>query len=307
MKTSLTLLLCLIFCEMGIANAIAVDQNKTKKESKLYQLLDTENFEKLHIKSSKILKKDKRNPHANYTMTAYYMHKISIDKSDISRKNSMSRAMRYLRYVPTENTVEFNAISDSLHNLLKIMAFDSSLKKNTNNQYRNWLLVYFNDSVPPFKITKINTVRLTVLDSAKIGDSLRYTMLKMAQGLEGVRYIYGGSDPSKGFDCSGFTQYVYNQAGLKLPHNAQLQSELSPKRVNIDNLKPGDLVFFGSWSGSTQRTIHAGIIFAKNGDELTVVHCVSGGVSIEGTNSSWDRYWIHRVLFGISMDTIAKK
>jgi hypothetical protein len=66
-------------------------------------------------------------------------------------------------------------------------------------------------------------------------------------------------------------------------------------------------VFFGSWNGNKQSTIHAGIIFDKQGDDITVIHCVSGGVSIEGKDSSWDRYWIDRVLFGISLDQLAVK
>ena len=58
----------------------------------------------------------------------------------------------------------------------------------------------------------------------------------------GVPYRWGGADPS-GFDCSGFTMYVYAQVGVSLPHNAAAQYGYGVP-VSKDQLQPGDLVFF---------------------------------------------------------------
>lgn len=58
----------------------------------------------------------------------------------------------------------------------------------------------------------------------------------------GCPYVYGGSGPSS-FDCSGFTAYVYSHFGYSLPHNAVTQMNYGVE-VGIDNLQPGDLVFF---------------------------------------------------------------
>jgi cell wall-associated NlpC family hydrolase len=58
----------------------------------------------------------------------------------------------------------------------------------------------------------------------------------------GVPYVWGGASPS-GFDCSGFTMYVYAQVGVSLPHNAAMQYGLG-SAVSRENLAPGDLVFF---------------------------------------------------------------
>ncbi|WP_299445724.1 C40 family peptidase [uncultured Phycicoccus sp.] len=65
----------------------------------------------------------------------------------------------------------------------------------------------------------------------------------IARSLLGIPYVYGGTSPSSGFDCSGFTSYVFAQAGTSLPRTAaQQQAAATP----VSNPQPGDLVFFGS-------------------------------------------------------------
>jgi len=59
----------------------------------------------------------------------------------------------------------------------------------------------------------------------------------------GVPYVWGGSSPSTGFDCSGFTSYVFAQVGVSLPHHAASQYSYGVP-VPYDQLAPGDLVFF---------------------------------------------------------------
>src|SRR5579883_1034060 len=59
----------------------------------------------------------------------------------------------------------------------------------------------------------------------------------------GVRYSYGGMSPRTGFDCSGFTRWVFSHVGLTLPHSSYAQFSLG-RRVPAGSLQPGDLVFF---------------------------------------------------------------
>ncbi len=58
----------------------------------------------------------------------------------------------------------------------------------------------------------------------------------------GTPYVWGGASP-RGFDCSGFTMYVYAQVGVSLPHNAAMQFGMGVP-VSRGDLQPGDLVFF---------------------------------------------------------------
>lgn len=65
-------------------------------------------------------------------------------------------------------------------------------------------------------------------------------VLRVAEGLEGRPYLYGGSDED-GFDCSGFTYYVYGRAGYRIPRTVREQFH---GLVSISQPRPGDLVFF---------------------------------------------------------------
>ena len=95
------------------------------------------------------------------------------------------------------------------------------------------------------------------------------SLVDYAAKFQGVRYRYGG-ESTAGFDCSGFTRYVYKQHGVSLPHNAAAQSRIG-KTVPKDQIKPGDLVFFKSTRGGS-RIGHAGI--AIGGGKF--IHASSG-------------------------------
>jgi len=67
-------------------------------------------------------------------------------------------------------------------------------------------------------------------------------VLGIAARFAGTYYIYGGSTPA-GFDCSGYSQYVFGQMGISLPRTAEQQRQFA---TPVSNPQPGDLVFFGA-------------------------------------------------------------
>ncbi|CCH77683.1 Protein p60 (fragment) [Nostocoides japonicum T1-X7] len=79
-------------------------------------------------------------------------------------------------------------------------------------------------------------------------------VLGIAASLSGIYYVYGGSTPA-GFDCSGFTSYVFRQVGISLPRTAAGQQAAATR---VSSPQPGDLVFFG------YPAYHVGI-YAGNG------------------------------------------
>ncbi|MEC5386688.1 C40 family peptidase [Uliginosibacterium sp. H3] len=103
----------------------------------------------------------------------------------------------------------------------------------------------------------------------------------------GIRYVHGGDGPSDGgFDCSGLVKKVFGDAlGLNLPRTAAEMSKLG-NRVNKEELKPGDLVFFNTMRRAFS---HVGIYLGEN----RFVHAPSTGgvVRVESMDSS---YWVKR-------------
>ena len=64
-----------------------------------------------------------------------------------------------------------------------------------------------------------------------------------AERFLGIRYLYGGSSPADGFDCSGFVRYVFAHFGISLAHSSYAQAG-SGRSVDLRALEPGDLLFF---------------------------------------------------------------
>lgn len=98
-----------------------------------------------------------------------------------------------------------------------------------------------------------------VIDAAAVAEVLskapRKHLADLAMRLRDIRYRRGGHEPSTGFDCSGFVHYVYHQTfGLDLPFDAPGQF-VRGETVARDEMKTGDLVFFGNG----KRIQHVGI------------------------------------------------
>jgi cell wall-associated NlpC family hydrolase len=78
---------------------------------------------------------------------------------------------------------------------------------------------------------------------ARHGGMLGPQAVAIAKRYLGIPYVWGGSTPTGGFDCSGLVMYVYKQLGITLDHYAAWQF-LEGKRIAPADLEPGDLVFF---------------------------------------------------------------
>lgn len=109
-------------------------------------------------------------------------------------------------------------------------------------------------------------------------------ILSIANQYIGVPYVFGGSTPS-GFDCSGFTRYVYSEAGIDLPRDAESQYSVGYS-VSLANLRPGDLVFFSTYDAGIS---HVGIYIGDH----QFINASSDGVSVADMDSS---YWSSRYI-----------
>ncbi|UZR94186.1 C40 family peptidase [Chondrinema litorale] len=111
-------------------------------------------------------------------------------------------------------------------------------------------------------------------------------ILEKAESLIGTPYSFGGVDNS-GIDCSGFTSLSFGAAEIALPRISKDQS-LVGNAITQTELKPGDLVFFGT--GTPNSVNHVGIVAEANSPEdIKFIHASSSkGVTISSLNSG---YW----------------
>lgn len=110
-------------------------------------------------------------------------------------------------------------------------------------------------------------------DAALVSELLDY-----ASTFKGTRYRRGAASP-KGFDCSGFTSYVFAKFGYDLNRSSRQQIN-DGETVDKEDLKPGDLVFFNGRSRGS-RIGHVGIVTEVEADgKFEFIHASSTGVKI---------------------------
>ena len=109
-------------------------------------------------------------------------------------------------------------------------------------------------------------------------------VLHTADAYVGVKYVWGGNTPSEGFDCSGFTRYVFAKYGIALPRTSREQVH-SGAAVTPDfrDLHPGDLMFFAEPGEAISHVA----IYAGDG---VIIHASSsgGGVGYTDLNRGGD-------------------
>ncbi len=114
------------------------------------------------------------------------------------------------------------------------------------------------------------------------------SIIATALALRGTQYRNGGSEPSGGFDCSGLVQWVFARHGTALPRETREQYEIG-KKVDQDEVQPGDLVFFKTLSNGAS---HVGI--ALGGGEFVHAPSSRGVVRVESYTKT--EYWADRWL-----------
>lgn len=80
------------------------------------------------------------------------------------------------------------------------------------------------------------------LDDFKAGEEAGSAIVAAAYSQLGVPYVWGGSTPGKGLDCSGLTQYCYRQAGIRISHYTEDQKS-KLRQIPISQARPGDILY----------------------------------------------------------------
>ena len=115
-------------------------------------------------------------------------------------------------------------------------------------------------------------------------------IIEEAKKYVGTKYRYGGKSP-KGFDCSGFTQYIFKKEKIKLDRSAKAQSKQG-EEIEFEKAAKGDLLFFGR----KKSISHVGIVISEIDEPLTIIHAATSQ-GIVTTNLEESKYWQPKMKF----------
>ncbi len=201
-------------------------------------------------------------------------------------------------YVQKESVPVYKNASTS-SSVLMNLSLNSKVSAVAASSDRSWVRLY-NGS-------QYGYIEAKYLATTPVEDSQQSATIEkvvdLAMSLQGIPYVYAAQSPSEGFDCSGFTYYVYkNAAGITLKRTAKTQGYDETYRLieSKSNLKVGDLVFFNTVSSDDDLCDHVGIYLGNN----QFIHASSGAgkvtVSSLGTSDTSYYYrtysWARRIL-----------
>jgi cell wall-associated NlpC family hydrolase len=112
----------------------------------------------------------------------------------------------------------------------------------------------------------------------------------------GVPYLYGSTDPAKGFDCSGFITYVFKHFGIVVPRSSIDFTNVG-KEISAAQAKAGDLILFTGTNPDERFVGHMGIV-VSNDDTLQFIHSTSGrqyGVTITPLNDYYKGRYVKTI------------
>lgn len=161
-------------------------------------------------------------------------------------------------------------------------------KQNQSFQIKDWkdfTLSFFAD----LPLIEVDEQKGTFNYSNRPELAYRSDLLEIAKKQLGAPYVSAGIDPS-GFDCSGFTCFVHEQKGEKIPRRAKDQYAACVK-LSESEAQIGDLVFFSNGS----EVSHVGMLVSEKGQVKTMIHASSSkGISIVEIETS--SYWKPRIV-----------
>jgi len=277
---------------------VSISFAQSKRVRKSERLFNKGKYEKCIEKSRKFLKKERRSVDLQYYIVqsqwALYQQ-ASDSRKTVLLKRTLKSWEKLILYNSSQN--DYSVLKHNLRESIYLDLNSSGIQR-TKDFYHHYLAEVFYDTSAYYRSiydrnvmdAKEEQILASVIDSIRFSNQNRRKLIKEATQMIGVKYKYGGMD-STGFDCSGFTQYLYKSIGIDLPHNAQLQSELG-KRVSLKEAKAGDLIFFGS----KNNIGHAGMIVQNNNGEIELIHCASRGVTYQKSDDINTIYWLQRII-----------
>ncbi|MEY9971050.1 cell wall-associated NlpC family hydrolase/uncharacterized membrane-anchored protein YhcB (DUF1043 family) [Lysinibacillus sp. RC46] len=244
------------------ADKANLEKQKTTLDEKQKEL--QKQFQELQQKESEMEVKKAENEAKSLALKAQIATKQEEERLEAERKAAEEEAAR-LRALQAATPV-VQATNNDVNNNTSNNNNSNSNTSNTNNSG---------------KANNEKSLQKVVVGSGS-GTASSGDAISTAKQFLGRSYVWGGSNPSTGFDCSGLVQWSYKQAGVSLPRTAS-QQYLATQRISASEARVGDLVFFSYGSGIA----HVGIYLGNN----TMIDAQNKGVVIESLDW-WNQYLV---------------
>lgn len=138
--------------------------------------------------------------------------------------------------------------------------------------------------------------KLAAPDTIALVNPLGDSIAQYAQTFLGTPYKYGCCSPASGFDCSGFTWFVFNHYGYAIPRSSRDYVTLG-KEVSLDVCGKGDIILFRGTHANDKSVGHVGIIVSDPGEPVKFIHASSsknhyGVVVTDYYNSAYPKRFV---------------
>ncbi|MGE7839698.1 C40 family peptidase [Lysinibacillus sp. NPDC093712] len=202
------------------------------------------------------------------------------------KKNKRNKWGMKLAVLALGSSVLFSTIDTASAATYTVKSGDSLWKIATQNGISYQTLMSWNNLTSSnIRVGQTLTLNSTTNKAPSTPANTPVNLIQVAKQQLGVKYTFGGSKPSTGFDCSGYITYVYNNAGIPTSRKSAAGFYVAAKKVSTPQV--GDLVFFANTYKA--GISHAGIYIGNN----QMINASDGGVSIANINSTyWKKYFV---------------
>ena len=177
--------------------------------------------------------------------------------------------------------------------LITLISFSCNRAAESNTADKNIDVSVNQDTIPPPTSGHSKQIPYEGDYHKRITEVKPHELVEFAKTLSGIPYKYASSDPSAGFDCSGFITYVFNHFNIGVPRSSVDFTNVG-KEVDVRSAKEGDLILFTGTVDSIRIVGHMGIV-TENTDTLKFIHSTSGkayGVTISPLNSRYQSRFV---------------
>ena len=257
----------------SLAARLVTAYTSTQENSTLAVLLGSTSFEELLTKIETINSTSQQDASIVRQVTSFKAeikrHRIELRHAKLEQQRVVAVKAAQKQKIESQLASRRQLLSSIKGEIVRIRAAEAAQQRQLAAAARSRLA---GETAPP--VQGVGVGASTPEGSTVAPPNVHGGVVGIAMQYLGVPYVWGGSTP-RGFDCSGLVAYVFAQVGVSVPHSSYAQFGMGVP-VSLDQLQPGDLVFF---AGASHVGIYIGggqFIHAPHTGDVVKISSMSG-------------------------------